>query len=71
MNPSLFNMYQLAENLHMTVGSMSREMSMSEYMGWIAFYAQKAEDMERESKGIPKRPAGQPGDDVVMTGFGL
>ena len=71
MSPHQSNMYQLAENLHMTVTRMSSEMTMAEYFGWMQFYDDKAKDAAREAKGLPKRPAGKPGDGVVLTGFGL
>lgn len=64
------NVYQLAENLGMTVTRMSREMTMSEYFGWMAFYSQKAADAEREAKGKKPIPRGKPGE-LVMTGFDI
>jgi hypothetical protein len=33
--------YQLAENLHMTVTDIKTKMPVSELMGWIAFHGEK------------------------------
>lgn len=33
--------FQLAENLHMTVAQLLRDMPLGEYMGWLRFYEQR------------------------------
>lgn len=72
MSPQQMNVYQLAENLGLTVTRMSREMTMSEFMGWSAFYAARAEEMEREAKGKKKSQKGRGvSGDVVLRGFDL
>jgi hypothetical protein len=70
MNSQQMNVYQLAENLGMTVTRMLREMTMSEYFGWVAFYAEKA---ERDSSAAGKAPKLRPkkGDELVLRGFNI
>lgn len=65
MNAHQMNVYQLAENLGMTVTRMKREMSLSEFFGWVAFYRERD---ERE-KGQPRKPAA--GEGIVLEGFDL
>jgi ribulose 1,5-bisphosphate synthetase/thiazole synthase len=69
MNEHQRNLYQLAENLGMTVTRMSRDMTMSEYFGWMAFYGEKAAEAERESKKKPPMP--RKDGELVMRGFGI
>ena len=38
------SVYQLAENLHMTVGRLKQEMTVAEYLNWLRFYNQKNEE---------------------------
>ncbi len=40
------SVFQLAENLHMTVGRLRKEMTVAEYINWLRFYAQKNEESE-------------------------
>lgn len=40
--------YQLAENLHMTVGQLEREMGMPEFVDWVAFYRYRDARREQE-----------------------
>lgn len=69
MTAAQLNMYQLAENLGMTVTRMAREMTMSEYFGWLAFYAER-ENLESKPRK-PKAPRQRPGGGITMKGFDL
>ena len=64
MNAHQMNVYQLAENLGMTVTRLKREMTMSEYFGWVAFYGER----EQRENG---KPTPRKGDGINLTGFDL
>lgn len=61
-------MYQLAENLHMTVGRMMREMSFGEYLGWMRFYTQRNQKVDPKT-GKPNLLASD--SDGLLKGMGL
>jgi hypothetical protein len=63
MSAHQMNVYQLAENLGMTVTRLQREMTMSEFFGWVAFYS------ERGADDLPKAKA--PGEGISLHGFNL
>lgn len=70
MNAHQMNVYQLAENLGMTVTRMLREMTMSEYFGWMAFYGER----ERQERGGAKKkspPRPSRDGEVILRGFNL
>lgn len=60
-------MFQLAENLHMTVTRMMSEMTMGEYVGWLRFYGQR--DKQTTPDGKPNLLAGD-GSSLVQ-GLGI
>lgn len=64
MTPQERSVYQLAENLGMTVTRLKREMTMSEYFGWVAFYSEKAEGGEKPKTLEQVRASGP-----VLKGF--
>lgn len=64
MSPAQVNAYQLAENLGMTVTRMMSEMTLAEFYGWMAFYAE-------QNKGDQKPQKPVKGGDVVIRGFNL
>ena len=68
MNAHQMNVYQLAENLGMTVTRMKREMSLSEYFGWVAFYGER-DDRQNGKPKAAKRPS--PGSGIKLKGFDL
>ncbi len=68
MNAHHMNVYQLAENLGMTVTRMKREMTLSEYYGWVAFYGER-EKQEKRSGGKGRKPPTGKGDGVSIRGF--
>ena len=70
MTPQQMNVYQLAENLGMTVTRMLREMTVAEYFGWVAFYAEKA-DRESVAAGKPPKLHPKKGGDLIMRGFNI
>lgn len=59
--------YQLAENLHMTVTEMEEKMTWAEYQNWCRFYAQREE--QSTSSGKKNLMAG--GEDDLLKGLGL
>ncbi len=63
--------YQLAENLSMTVNRMLCEMTMAEYFGWMRFYAERNKEAELDAKGIKRPPPPSPSGEVIMRGFDL
>lgn len=63
MSAHQMSVYQLAENLGMTVTRMKREMTLSEYFGWVTFYGER-------SKGEDAKPP-QKGDGINLTGFDI
>lgn len=64
------NVFQLAENLGMTVEALMRDMPIAEFCEWMQFYAERSEDMAKEDKAQkPKLPP--KGADLVMRGFGI
>ena len=69
MTPHQMNVYQLAENLGMTVTRMLREMTMTEYFGWVAFYGERAAQDNGKAKPKPIRPSRN--GEVVLRGFNL
>lgn len=68
MNAHQMNVYQLAENLGMTVTRMKREMTLTEYFGWVAFYGERDNRQNGKPKSS-KRPA--PGSGIALKGFDL
>lgn len=69
MTPHQMNVYQLAENLGMTVSRMCREMTMSEYFGWVAFYGERAAQDGAKTKSKPIRTPRN--GEVILRGFNL
>jgi len=69
MTPAQRNTYQLAENLGMTVTRMMREMTLSEYFGWVAFFAERAEEQKQKPRKMPTKPPKDGG--ITMRGFDL
>lgn len=67
MTPQQMNVYQLAENLGVTVTRMQREMTLSEYFGWIAFYA--ARDSKDKPKTAKKPPRLPRNGEITLQGF--
>jgi hypothetical protein len=49
------SLYQLAENLGMTVYEMSHKMPVSEFQGWIEFYSRRSQEAAAADrrKGAP------------------
>ena len=52
MTPQRKNVFQLAENLGMTVAVLMRDMPLSEFCEWMQFYGERAEEADREEKNM-------------------
>lgn len=51
MSDREYGLYFLAENLKLPLYELKERMPISEYLGWIQFYARQNEEAEAESKG--------------------
>lgn len=58
MSRSQMNLHALAENLGMTVRRLRQELTLSEYFGWMRYYAER--ERERNAPAEPQQPEGKP-----------
>jgi hypothetical protein len=66
MTPHLRSMYHLAEHLHMPVSQLSKVMTVSEYMGWLTFFSEKAVNPEDRGNAV----AADAPDEDILQAFG-